>query len=95
MATGKGIVASNVGQLGQLLKHEQDALLVGQRTKTSLRRRSSDCCGAGLAGAAGSRRSTEGCGELHLAGKLSSSDQSRAAIEAGEERVCSCRFERA
>ena len=36
MATGKGIVASNVGQLGQLLKHEEDALLVEQQNERQL-----------------------------------------------------------
>lgn len=36
MATGKGIVASNVGQLGQLLTHEHDALLVEQKNELQL-----------------------------------------------------------
>jgi glycosyltransferase involved in cell wall biosynthesis len=36
MATGKGIVASNVGQLGQILEHEREALLVGQRNELQL-----------------------------------------------------------
>jgi glycosyltransferase involved in cell wall biosynthesis len=36
MATGKGIVASRVGQLGELLGHERDALLVEQRDEIKL-----------------------------------------------------------
>ena len=36
MAIGKGIVASRVGQLGELLGHEQDALLVEQRDEIQL-----------------------------------------------------------
>ena len=36
MATGKGIVASNVGQLGELLSNEHDALLVQQRNEVEL-----------------------------------------------------------
>jgi glycosyltransferase involved in cell wall biosynthesis len=36
MATGKGIVASNVGQLGELLKNEHDALLTEQKNDLEL-----------------------------------------------------------
>jgi len=36
MATGKGIVASKVGQLGRLLEDEQDALLVEQKNERQL-----------------------------------------------------------
>jgi glycosyltransferase involved in cell wall biosynthesis len=36
MATGKGIVASRVGQLGALLEDEQDALLAQQKNETEL-----------------------------------------------------------
>jgi glycosyltransferase involved in cell wall biosynthesis len=36
MACGKGIVASKVGQLGDLFRHEQDALLVEQRDEVQL-----------------------------------------------------------
>jgi len=36
MATGKGIIASNVGQLSELLEHEKEALLVEQKNERQL-----------------------------------------------------------
>jgi glycosyltransferase involved in cell wall biosynthesis len=62
MATGKGIVASKVGQLGRLLEDEQDALLVEQKDERQLAgaicRLAMDPALRGRLGAAARRKAT-------------------------------------